>query len=77
MQNVSLNVDLRDDTNNNWQYIPLAGGCNATTTDPIAYNWDEPNNCLFTLIRTFDAQMIKANDKNSTESQTELNSVRF
>ena len=47
MQNVSLNVNLRDGTVNNWQNIPLpcplsAGGCDSTSTDPFAYTWDEP-----------------------------------
>ena len=68
MQNVSLNVNLRDGTVNNWQKIPLpcplsTGGCDATSTDPFAYAWDELKNCLFTIIRTFYAHMIKANDK--------------
>ena len=68
MQNVCLNVNLRDCTVNNWQNIPLpcpfsVGGCNSTSTDLFAYTWDEPNNCLFTMIGNFDAQMIKANDK--------------
>ena len=67
MQNVSLNVNFRDGTVNKWQNIPLpsslsAGGSDSTSTDPFAYTWDEPNNCLFTMIRTFDPQMIKAND---------------
>ena len=63
MQNVSLNVNLRDGTVNNCPNIPLpcplsTGGCDSTSTDPFAYTWDEPNNCLFTMICTFDAQMI-------------------
>ena len=53
---------------------------------PFAYTWDEPNNCFFTTIRTFDAQMIKANDKNyivkdpkltSAQSDFELQSCMF
>ena len=60
VQNVSLNVNLRDGTVDIWQNIPLhcplsAGGCDSTSTDPIAYTWDEPNNCFFAIIRTFDA----------------------
>ena len=91
MQNVSLNVNLRDGTVDNWQNIPLpcplsAGGCDSTSTDPFAYTWDEPNNCLFTLIRTFEAQMIKANDKyyivkdpklTSAQSDFDLQSFMF
>ena len=89
-QNVSLNVNLRDGTVNNWQNIPLpflsAGGCDSTSTDPFAYTWDEPNNCVFTMIRTFDAQMIKANDKyyivkdpklTSAQSDFDLQSFMF
>ena len=89
MQKVSLNVNLG--TVNNWQNIPLpcplsAGGCDSTSTDPFAYTWDEPNNCLFTMIRTNDAQMIKANDKyyivkdpklTSAQSDFDLQSFMF
>ena len=91
MKNVSLNVNLRDGTVNNWQNIPLpcplsAGECNSTSIDPFAYTWDEPNNCLVTKIRTFDAQMIKAIDKNyivkdpkfsSAQSDFDLQSFMF
>ena len=81
MQNVSLNVNLRDGTVNNWQNIPLpcplsAGGCDSTSTDPFAYTWDEPNNCRFTMICTFDAQMIKANDKYYTVKDPKLTSAQ-
>ena len=81
MQNVSLNVNLRDGTVNNWQNIPLpcplsAGGCDSTSTDPFAYTWVEPNNCLFTMICTFDAQMIKANDKNYIVKDPKLTSAQ-
>ena len=64
MQNVfSLNVNLRDGTVNNWQNIPLpcplsSRGCDSLSTVPFAYTWDEPNYCLFTKIRTFDAQIL-------------------
>ena len=91
MKNVSLNVNLRDGTVNNWQNIHLrcplsAGECNSTSTDLFAYTWDEPNNCLVTTIRTFDAQMIKAIDKyyivkdpkfNSAQSDFDLQSFMF
>ena len=91
MQNVRLNVNLRDGTVNNWQNIPLpcplsAGGCDSTSTDPFAYTWDEPNNCLFTMICTFDIQMIKANEKyyivkdpklSSAQSDFDLQSFMF
>ena len=41
MQNVCLNVNLRDGTFNNWQNIPVlcplsAGGCGSTCTDSFA-----------------------------------------
>ena len=69
MQNVSLNVNLRDGTVNNWQNISLncplsIRDCDSTSTDPFAYTWVEHNICLFTTICTFDAQLIKGNDKN-------------
>ena len=81
MQNFSLNVNLRDGTVNNWQNIPLpcplsAGGCDSTSTEPFAYTWDEPNNCLFTVIRTFDAEMIKANDKYYIVKDPKLSSAQ-
>ena len=82
MQKVSLNVNLRDGTDNNWQNIPLpcplsAEGCDSTSTDPFAYNWDEPNNCLFTIIRTFDTQMVKTNDKYYIVKYPKLTSAQF
>ena len=63
MQNVSLNVNLRDGKVNKWQNTPLpcplsAGGCNSTSTDSFACTWDEPNNFCFTTICIFDAEMI-------------------
>ena len=63
------------------KYIPLpcplsAGGCDSTSTDRFAYTWDEPNNCLFTTIRTFDAQMIKANEKSYIVKDPKLNSAQ-
>ena len=81
MQNVSLNVNLRDGTVNNWQIIPLpcllsAGGCGSKSTDPFAYTWNETNNCLFTMICTFDAQMIKANDKYCIVKDPKLTSAQ-
>ena len=68
MQNVSLNVNLRDGTVNNLQKVPLpcpmsTGGCDSTSTEPFAYTWDESNNCFCTTICAFDAQMIKTNGK--------------
>ena len=81
MQNVSLNVNLRDGIVNNWQNIPLpcplsAGGCDSTSTDPFAYTWDELNNCLFTMIRFFDAQMVKANDNYYIVKDPKLSSAQ-
>ena len=91
MQNFSLNVNLRDGTVNNWQNIPLscplsAGGGDSTSTDSFAYTWEETNNCLFTMIRNFDAQMIKASDNyyivkdprlSSAQSDFDLQSSMF
>ena len=81
MQTFSLHINLRDGTVNNWQNIPLpcplsAGGCNSTSTDPFACTWDEPNNCIFTMIRTFDTQMIKAKDKYYIVSDPKLTSAQ-
>ena len=53
-----------------------AGGCKSTSTDPFAYTWDEPNNCLSTVIRPFGAQMIKTNDKYYIVKDPKLSSAQ-
>ena len=52
MQNISLTVNLKDGTMNNWQNIPIpcpvhGNGCETTSLDPFAYTWNEPENCIF------------------------------
>ena len=66
----------------NWQNIPLsyplsAAGYDSTSTDPFSYTWDEPNDCLFTTIRNFVAQMIKANDKYCIVKDHKLKSAQL
>ena len=80
MQNISLNVNLWGCTVTNWQNIHLpcplsAGGCDCASTDPFAYTWDEPNNCLFNTVCIFDAQMIKANEKYDIVKDPKLHSA--
>ena len=64
MQNISLTVNLKDDTVNNWHNIPLPcpvyeNGCETTSLDPFAYTWDEPENCIFSVLNKFEAKMIR------------------
>ena len=64
MQNVTLTVNLKDGTVNNWQNIPLpcpvsTNGCETTSLDAFAYTWEEPNNCIFTVLNRFPAKMIQ------------------
>ena len=64
MQNVTLTVNLKDGTVNNWQNIPLpcpvsTNGCKITSLDAFAYTWEEPKNCIFTVLNRFSAKMIQ------------------
>ena len=68
MQNISLTVNLKDGTVNNWQNIPLPcpvyeNGCETTSLDPFAYTWNEPENCIFSVLNKFEAKMIR-NEEN-------------
>ena len=64
----SLNVNLKHGTVNNWQNIPLPcpvyeNGCETTSLDPFAYTWNEPENCIFSVLNKFEAKMIR-NEEN-------------
>ena len=64
MQNVTLTVNLKDGTVNNWQNIPLpcpvsANGCETTSLDAFAYTCEEPKFCIFTILNRFPAKMIR------------------
>ena len=68
MQDIELNLDLRDGTVNNHQNIPLPcsvseGGCESTSTDPYAYTWQNNENCQSFEISEHFAKMVKMNDK--------------
>ena len=68
MQDIDLNLDLRDGTVNNLQNIPLPcsvseGGCESTSTDPYAYTWQNQDNCQSFEISEHFAKMVKINDK--------------
>ena len=61
MQNLTLTVNLKDGTVNNWQNIPLpcpvsTNGCETTSLDAFAYTWEEPKNCI---LNRFPAKMIQ------------------
>ena len=68
LQNISLTANLKGGTINNWQQIPLPcpvyeNRCETTSLDPFAYTWTEPENCIFSVLKKFDAKMIQ-NEEN-------------
>ena len=91
MQNVTLTVNLKDGTFNNWQNIPLPcpvsiNGCEKTSLDSFAYTWKEPKNCIFTVSNRFPAKMIqneesyytiKGNSSPSIHSTQKSDSQKF
>ena len=38
-------------------------GCETTSLDPYAYNWDYPDNCVLSVLRTEDVNMVKQGTK--------------
>ena len=38
-------------------------GCETTSIDPYAYNWDYPDNCVLSILRREDANMVKHDKK--------------
>ncbi len=55
MQNFTLNVNYKDGSVNNYNGhkfpCPLSdGGCGSTSLDPRGYTWDQPENCLLSII---------------------------
>ena len=38
-------------------------GCETTSLDPYAYIWDYPNNCVLTVLRTEEVNMVKQGTK--------------
>ena len=69
MENVMLYVDLktmqiRNVNNFVLPFIVSEGGCASTSLDVRAYTWNQPENCLFTKIRSvYNGQMIKLLDQ--------------
>ena len=64
MQIISLTVNLNNGTVNNWQNIPLPcpvyeNGCETTSLDPFSYTWNEPENCIFSFLKKFEAKIIQ------------------
>ena len=64
MQNVTLTGNLKDGTVNKGQNIPLScpvstNGCKTTSLDAFDYTWEEPKNCIFTVLNRFPAKMIQ------------------
>ena len=44
------------------QVLPCAMeafGCETTSLDPYAYKWDYPDNCVLSVLRTEDVNMVK------------------
>ena len=40
-------------------------GCQATSLDPYAYIWDYPHNCMLSVLRTEDVNMVKQGSKDN------------
>ena len=64
LQNVTLTVNIKDGTVNNWQNIPLScpvsiNGCETKFVDAFPYTPEEPKNCVFTVLNRFRAKMIR------------------
>ena len=64
IQDITLNVKLRDGTimNRNGQPLPCKLdelGCDSTPLDPYAYVWDNPDNCILTVLKEEYVNMIK------------------
>ena len=64
MQETVLDIDLNDRTVYNSQGLKLPcalseGGCHSTSLDPFAYNWEAPENCIFTKRFSQNAKMLK------------------
>ena len=38
-------------------------GCETTSLDPYAYKWDYPDNCVLSVLRTEDVNMVKQGTK--------------
>ena len=38
-------------------------GCDSTSLDPYAYVWDNPDNCIFTVLKEEYVNMIKNDDQ--------------
>ena len=38
-------------------------GCETTSLDPYTYNWDYPDNCVISVLRTEDVTMVKQHKK--------------
>ena len=39
-------------------------GCETTSLDPYAYIWDYPDNCVLSVLRTEEVNMVKQGTKN-------------
>ena len=68
IQDITLNVKLRDGTimNRNGQPLPCkldALGCDSTSLNPYAYVWDNPDSCILTVLKEEYVNMIKSDDQ--------------
>ena len=68
IQDITLNVKLRDGTIMNRNGQPLHCkldelGCDSTSLDPYAYIWDNPDNCILTVLKEEYVNMIKNDDQ--------------
>ena len=67
MQDITLIVNLRGGSANNWQNIPLPcalseSGCQSSSTEPHAYTWEKQDSALFAIWEQIEGKMIKIGD---------------
>ena len=68
MQRTKLNVRMSTGKvlSDSAQVLPCALealGCETTSLDPFAYIWDYPDNCVLSVLRTEDVNMVKQGTK--------------
>ena len=76
IQDITLNVKLRDGTIMNRNGQPLSCkldelGCDSTSLDPYAYVWDNPDNCILTVLKEEYVNMIKNDDQYYIDSKND------
>ena len=68
MQRTTLKVRMSTEKvlSHSAQVLPCAPeelGCDTTSLDPYAYIWDYPDNCVLSILRTEEVNMVKQGKK--------------